>query len=154
MGDERRERPLGDPCGQPADGRQDVSDDYVGVERLNQRNRLARRFDGRLVGRQVAPGGEDRVLRRRGELDSLALDVLRPAPPGLEADGVAARPERLAERDRREGVPGIAEGGDQEAATPPGNRQTISAISRIIRLRPSGSKTVGVATSVPTPASR
>jgi hypothetical protein len=62
-----------------------------------------------------------------------------------------ARPERLAERDRREGVSRVAEGGDQEAA--PG-AQTISAISRIIRLRPSGSKTVGVATSVPTPASR
>lgn len=65
---------------------------------------------------------------------------------------MAARSQRLAERDRREGVPRIAESRDQEAAAPGG--QTISAISRIIRLRPSGSKTVGVATSVPTPASR
>ena len=151
MGDQRRERPLGDTRGQPADSRQDVADDDVGVERPDQRNRLARRLDGRLVRRQVPSGGEDRVLRRRGELDPLALDVLRPAPPGLEADRVTARPERPAERDRREGVPRVAEGGDQEAA--PG-AQTISAISRIIRLRASGSKTVGVATSVPTPASR
>lgn len=67
---------------------------------------------------------------------------------------MAARCQRLAQRDRREGVPRVAEGRDQEAAIPPGDRQTISAISRIIRLRPSGSKTVGVATSVPTPASR
>ncbi len=154
MGDERGERPLADPGGQPPDGRQDVADDDVGIERLDQRDRLARRLDGRLVRREVPPGGEDGVLRRRGELDPLALDVLRPAPPGLEADRMPAPPKRLAESDRREGVARIAEGRDQEAAIPPGDRQTISAISRIIRLRLSGSKTVGVATSVPTPASR
>jgi hypothetical protein len=67
---------------------------------------------------------------------------------------VAAADERLPERDRRERVARIAEGRDQEAAIPPGDGQTISAISRIIRLRLSGSKTVGVATSVPTPAAR
>jgi hypothetical protein len=63
---------------------------------------------------------------------------------------VAARRELAAECDRREGVPGVADGGEQDAAAP----QSISASSRIVRLRSSGSHAMTDTISVPTPASR
>jgi hypothetical protein len=64
---------------------------------------------------------------------------------------VASLDQRPAERDGREGMPGIAEGGKQKA--PRRLCQTISARSRIMRLRASGSNAIGVQISVPTPAS-
>ena len=65
---------------------------------------------------------------------------------------MAARGEGLPQRDRRERVPRVAEGGEQEPA--PVGQAAISASSRIIRVRPSASKAIGEHTSVPTPASR
>ncbi len=52
----------------------------------------------------------------------------------------------------REGVPRIAEGGEQDAAA--GDAQSISASWRTIRLRSSASGAIGDTISVPTPASR
>ena len=63
-----------------------------------------------------------------------------------------ARRELAAQRDRREGVARVPEGGEEEAA--PLGAQTISASSRTMRLRSSGSNAIGVVMSVPTPASR
>ncbi len=60
--------------------------------------------------------------------------------------------ELRAERDRGKGVPGVAEGGEQEAA--PALAQSISASSRIMRVRCSTSKEMGLTIIVPTPASR
>ena len=77
--------------------------------------------------------------------------------PGLERDLVAARAQRPAERDRREGMTGVAEGPDQDfqAACARVSR-SISARSRsICELRFSCvSCAIGVTSSVPTPASR
>jgi hypothetical protein len=64
---------------------------------------------------------------------------------------VTARRQLLAQRYRREGVPRIAEGGEEEAAA--GRAQTSSASSRTCRLRSSGSNDIGETISVPTPAS-
>ena len=63
----------------------------------------------------------------------------------------AAR-ELGAQRDRRKGVPGVAEGGEQEAAPAPA--QSISASSRIIPALCSTSKETVLTIIVPTPASR
>jgi hypothetical protein len=57
-----------------------------------------------------------------------------------------------AERDRREGVAGIAEGGEQEAA--PVSAQSISASSRTMRVLRSASNAMALTSIVPTPASR
>src|SRR5690606_23029334 len=115
-----------------------------------ERPRLQRGPHRRLVGLQrPSLGGEDLVLRRGLEAHPLALDVLAPAAPGLEADLVATGGQRLPERDRREGVAGVAEGGEQEAEP---RAQTSSASSRRIRERDSKSHAIGVIISVPTPA--
>ncbi len=70
---------------------------------------------------------------------------------------MAAGHERAPECDRRKGVAGVAECREQEPPRrDPVRRalgQTISARSRIIRLRASGSKAIGVHMSEPTPAS-
>ena len=58
-----------------------------------------------------------------------------------------------AERDRGEGVAGVAEGGEQDASAV-AQVQSISASSRTVRFLPSGSKDMGDTISVPTPASR
>ena len=58
--------------------------------------------------------------------------------------------ELATERDRGKGVPGVAEGGDEDAAL----RQSISASSRIMRRRCSMSAAIGETIRVPTPASR
>ena len=65
---------------------------------------------------------------------------------------MSALRQGAAQRDRGEGVAGVAEGGEQEAA--PVGAQTISASSRTMRLRSSGSKAMGEVIRVPTPASR
>lgn len=57
-----------------------------------------------------------------------------------------------AECDRGKGVPGVAKGGEQDP--PPRGAQSISASSRIVRLRRSGSSSIGETISVPTPAAR
>ena len=57
-----------------------------------------------------------------------------------------------AERDGGEGVSGVAEGGEEDA--PPAGAQSISASSRMVRVRRSGSNSIGDTISVPTPASR
>lgn len=65
---------------------------------------------------------------------------------------MAAAGELGAEGDRREGVPGVAEGGEQDAPAP--SAQSISASARTIRLRSSASGAIGETIIVPTPASR
>jgi hypothetical protein len=57
------------------------------------------------------------------------------------------------ERDRGKGMAGVAEGGEQDAARARLVAQSISASSRTMRLRASGSKAMGETISVPTPAS-
>ena len=95
--------------------REDVGDDDRRRHVAHERDRLARRALDRLVGRQRALArGEDVVLRRRREGHPLALDVLLPAPPGLQRDRMPAARELAAERDHREGVPGVAEGPEQD----------------------------------------
>jgi hypothetical protein len=64
---------------------------------------------------------------------------------------MAASGQLPPERNRREGVPGVAERGEEEPAS---LAQTSSARSRTIRLRSSGSNAMCEAMSVPTPASR
>ena len=60
-----------------------------------------------------ALGAEE--IGRSGEPHSLRLDVLAPAAPALETHLVPAPYELAPERDRREGVPGVAESGDEHA---------------------------------------
>ncbi len=57
-----------------------------------------------------------------------------------------------AQRERREGVSGVAEGGEQEAAA--AFAQSISASSRTMRVRCSTSGETTLTIIVPTPASR
>ena len=86
-----------------------------------------------------------------------ALDVVAPAPPGLQHDLVAALAQRLAERDDREGVAGVAEGAEEDPHGAARRRlrggqlghepQLLEAVG--LRLNASG-----VTPSVPTPASR
>ncbi len=66
---------------------------------------------------------------------------------------MTARDQLPPERDRREGVPGLAEGGEQKAA-PVRFAQSDSASARTISVRPSGVVATGLAITVPTPASR
>jgi hypothetical protein len=65
---------------------------------------------------------------------------------------MSAPRELGAERDRRESVAGVAEGGEQKAA--PKFAQSISASSRIMRVPRSGSNARTVTSIDPTPASR
>jgi len=71
---------------------------------------------------------------------------------------VAAGGQLTTERDRREGVPGVAEGGEKEAQWRAGSgsalAQTSSARAWTMRLRSSLSNDIGVVMIVPTPASR
>jgi hypothetical protein len=57
-----------------------------------------------------------------------------------------------AERDGGEGMSGVAERGEQDA--PPAGAQSISASSRMVCLRRSGSNSIGDTINVPTPAER
>ena len=66
---------------------------------------------------------------------------------------MAAGRQLLAERDRRKGVPGVAEGGEQDAARRTA-AQSISASSRTMRLRSCAAAVTVDTISVPTPASR
>ena len=58
------------------------------------------------------------------------------------------------QRNGREGVPGIAERGEQDALWIGAQAQSISASSRIVRFLATGSGAITEAISVPTPASR
>jgi hypothetical protein len=93
------------------------------------------------------------ILGRSGEADAFALYVRAPLPPGLERDVVSTARELGAQRDRREGVPGVAEGGEEDATAAPLRAQSISASSRTMRRRASGSNAIGETMRVPTPAS-
>jgi hypothetical protein len=151
----RHERRPGPPLelgGERARDREDVGDDQLGIDAADQLARDARRLDGGRVGlERPLASGEDLVLRGRREADALALGVVAPAVPGLESDVVAAARQLGAEGDRREGVSGIAEGGEQEAA--PAFAQSISASSRTMRVRCSTSWETTLTIIVPTPAS-
>jgi hypothetical protein len=67
---------------------------------------------------------------------------------------VAAAGELGAERDCGKGVARIAEGGKQDASRARLSAQSISASSRTMLRRASGSNAMGETISVPTPASR
>ena len=67
---------------------------------------------------------------------------------------MAPRRELAPQGERREGVAGVAEGGEKQAPAARAVAQTSSASSRIMRRRASGSGDTGVVISVPTPASR
>jgi hypothetical protein len=100
------------------------------------------------------PGGEHLVLGRRGEAYAPALDVRAPLAPSLERDVVPAASELGAQRDRREGVAGIAERGEEDAtAAARLPAQSISASSRTTRTRASGSNAIEDTIRLPTPAS-
>ena len=87
-----------------------------GANASHRRHGLARGVDGRLVGlHRPLARGEDLVLGRRGERHPGRLGVLLPAPPRLQRDGVAARDERLAEREHRERVARVAERAEVDA---------------------------------------
>jgi hypothetical protein len=65
---------------------------------------------------------------------------------------VPAGGELAAQRDGGEGVPGVAERGEEDA--PRGGAQSISASSRMVCVRRAGSNSIGDTISVPTPAAR
>ena len=97
---------------------EDVADGDVGPHLLQQRQQRPRR-----LGRVLAVGGvrfgrrEHPVFLGRGEAEPGALDRRPPLLPGLDHDLVPAPGQRPPQRDRREDVPGVAEGGDQDAQT-------------------------------------
>jgi hypothetical protein len=66
---------------------------------------------------------------------------------------VSAASQLGAERDRGEGMAGVAEGGEQDAARARLVAQSISASSRTMCFRASGSNAMVETISVPTPAS-
>ena len=151
---ERRPRPLLELRRESGTHGEDVRYHHRGIELAYQRARLGGRSDGRLVRPQRAvPCGEHLVFRRGGEADALALDVRAPLPPGLEGDVVPAARQLGAERDCGEGMAGVAERGQQDAARARLLGQSISASSRTMRLRASGSNAMGETIRVPTPAS-
>ena len=81
---------------------------------------LARGAHGRLVRlERPLARGEDLVLGRGGERHPGRLGGLLPAPPGLQRDRVAARDERLAEREHRERVARVAERAEVDAQRRP-----------------------------------
>ena len=65
---------------------------------------------------------------------------------------MSAGGQLAAESDGGEGVSGVAECGEEDA--PPGGAQSISASSRMVCLRRSGSNSIGDTIRVPTPAER
>lgn len=67
---------------------------------------------------------------------------------------MAAARQLVPQRDGREGVPGVAEGGEQDASPDGLVAQSISASSRTVRFRAAGSAAMTEAIRVPTPASR
>ena len=67
------------------------------------------------VGRVRVGGREHPVFLGGGEAEPRALDRGPPLLPGLDHHLVAAPGQRPAQGDRREDVPGVAEGGDQDA---------------------------------------
>ena len=69
------------------------------------------------VGRREHP-----VFLGRGEAEPGALDRVAALLPGLDRHLVAARGQRPAQRDRREDVPGVAEGGEQQPQACAGRR--------------------------------
>ena len=117
VGDDRADGHALELARQRRREREDVRDDDVGRDRAHERDRLAGRALDRLVGRQRPfARGEDVVLGRRREAHPLVLDVLLPAPPGLQRDVVPAAGQLAAQCDDREGVARIAEGVEQDQA--------------------------------------
>ena len=116
VGDQGRQRDPGLLCRQRRRQGEDVADDDVRPHLLEQRQQRPRRL-GRVVavGRVGVGRREHPVFLGRGEAEPGALDRLAPLLPGLDHDLVAALAQRPPQRDRREDVPGVAKGGDQEA---------------------------------------
>ena len=66
--------------------------------------------DGLVEVEGLGTGGKHLILGRGREREALGLDVVLPAPPRLQRDLVASRPQRPPEGDHREGMAGVAEG--------------------------------------------
>ncbi len=105
------------------------------VEPLQQGQQRARRVGG--VAAVVGVGlrrREGAVFLGGGEAESGALDRDAALLPGLDRHLVPATGKCPSERDRREDVPGIAEGGDEDshslrgAGRSPGRVKTISGM--------------------------
>ena len=115
MGNERRDLHAGPLSRQRGRQRQDVVDDDLWVTFGHERLRFLGRLQDCLVGLQWRlTGREDGVFRRRRKGQSFAAYKLLPLPRGLQRHLVAARAQRAAERDHREGMARVAEGAEQD----------------------------------------
>src|SRR5207248_678380 len=107
---ERRARDLFQLRGERGGEREDVRDEHIRRRRSQERERVTRGVNDRLVEiERLGPRGKHLILRRGREREALGLDVVAPAPPGLKRDLVASRPQRPSEGDHRKGVAGVAE---------------------------------------------
>ncbi|HVA19760.1 MAG TPA: hypothetical protein VMU55_06285 [Solirubrobacteraceae bacterium] len=121
MRDERRARNRAQLGREGRTEREDVMHDDVGAHLLDERERVARGVDDRLVevegpGPAIGIGGWDReraVLGRGRERQPLGLHMLAPPTPRLKRYVVPARAQRAAQGDHGKRVPGIAEGAEQ-----------------------------------------
>ena len=116
VGDQGRQRHPGALGGQGRGQGEDVADGDVRAHLLQQRQQRPRRLGGVLaVGGVGFRRREHLVFLGRGEAEPGALDRPPALLPGLDHDLVPAPGQRPPQRDRREDVPGVAEGGDQDA---------------------------------------
>jgi hypothetical protein len=116
VGDQGRQRHPGALGGQGGGEGEDVADGDVRAHLLQQRQQRPRRLGGVLavVGVRLRRR-EHLVFLGRGEAEPGALDRGPALLPGLDHDLVPALGQRPTQGDRWEDVPGIAEGGDQDA---------------------------------------
>ena len=91
-------------------------DDDRRVEPLDQRQQRPRRVGGVAAVVGVGLGRrEGAVFLGRGEAEPGALDRGAALLPGLDRHLVPAARQPPSQRDRREDVTGVAEGGDEDA---------------------------------------
>ncbi len=94
---------------------QDVAHHQIRFEVIHQPGERPRGSRRRLAIGRVRTGRRiHRVLLRPGKGEPLGLHRVPPPLPGLDQHLVSPATELPRERDRREGVPRIAEGGDQQ----------------------------------------
>ena len=146
---------YGDPAGQPMIMLMGLASpmtwwDPELCSMLARRGYYVITLDNRDVGRSTKVRG--RVTRQMLLRAFAGLHVRAPLRPRLEAHPVAAQRELPTQGDGGEGVPGIAERGDHQAAARRG-AQSSSASWRTILTRSSGTSDIGATISVPTPAS-
>ena len=116
VGDQGRQRHPGLLGGEGRGEGEDVADHRVRAHLLEQRQQRPGRLGG--VGAVLGVGvgrREHPVFLGGGEAEAGALDGGAALLPGLDRHLVAALGQRPAQRDRREDVAGVAEGGEQQA---------------------------------------